>query len=316
MTAIHLLLLAEDVSAAELEALALSRVHQVFRPDPRTLAWSGAVTCTGPRPPAPADHVPGWVRHVVEFRVPAERGGPIPPELRTAGSILAAFPDGEPIGLERDTVELIMAFARRLGGAVRTSTGRLVGAPPIPDLLLFSDTRLEPAAARAALAPFVTVRGDDAAGPPPRPTVPEVVEHGLDDGHRRWLHAEADAFDAHALAEPGPGSESYSVHAPQADGGLVVLTVDEAPVTPIVVADAAWAGATAYVYEVRYYAPPPVPELEPQERAAWLAAQEESLANPAVVAVIENCAWAVRSALGGVERAIVCDDDGFLVTLG
>lgn len=314
--AVHLLLLAEEVGACELEALTLSRVHQVYRPDERTLAWSGAVTCTGPRAPEPMDGVPAWVHHVVEFAVPVERGGPIPPELRTAGGILAAFPDGEPVGLERETLELVTAFARRLGGAVRTSTGRIVSAPPIPDLLLFSDVWLTPEAARSALAPFIAARMDDGAPPAPVPSVPQVVEHGLEEGHRRWLHAEADAFDEHALAGPQPPNESYSVHAPQADGGLVVLTVDEAVATPIVVAGAAWAGSRTYVYEVRYYAPPPQVEPSIEEVGDWLAAQEESLADPAVVAVIENCAWAVRSALGGPDRAVVCDDDGFLVDLG
>src|SRR5699024_4757744 len=174
-------------------------VHRVYRPDPHTLAWDGVVTCTGPRPRRPDDDVPAWVRHVVAFEAPTERGGAVPPELRVAGGILAAFPAGEPIGLERETLEHAMAFARRLGGAVRTSTGRVVAAPPAPDLLLFSDTRLDPEAARAALAPFVQARADDAPSPGPRPSLPQVVDHGLDEGHRRWLHAEADAFDAHAL---------------------------------------------------------------------------------------------------------------------
>ncbi|HLS02362.1 MAG TPA: hypothetical protein VK054_10355, partial [Beutenbergiaceae bacterium] len=124
--ATHWLLFPEPPGAQALEALVVSREVGAAWVDDRTLGWQPGVLLVGPLTQeelALAQGLPEWVTAVYTVHTPCERGPAIPPELQLPGSVLAAFPQGEPTGVERQTLETIEAIARRLGGAVVVDTG-------------------------------------------------------------------------------------------------------------------------------------------------------------------------------------------------
>src|SRR5699024_4435979 len=149
---------------------------------------------------------------------PRERGKAIPAELQLPGSVLAAFPEGEPTGVERDTLETLEAIARRLGGGVLSATGQIVIPEPRIDLLLFSSTWLEAGAITARLADLAAMRSDGG------PALP-----------------------------PGIEIDGYGLVAGLPEGGELSVTASPAELTPTALAGYSWASEAVYVYEFRHY---------------------------------------------------------------
>lgn len=213
----HWVLTEHPIPVAELEALAVSRALGVSRVDERTLAWEPGVIFQGPMTPAELENggvMPEWVGAVYHVRCPRERGAPVPPELNLPGSTLTAFDDGEPIGVERDTLETLEAISRRVGGGVLTETGVLVIPEPRTDVLLYSATWLEQSELGRLLS-----------------GVSEFI-------------ADGDGTDPEA---------GYAMVAQTGDGEFLV-TASHTDITPIALAGYGWATGEVYVYEFRYYA--------------------------------------------------------------
>ncbi|WP_156253509.1 hypothetical protein [Pseudactinotalea terrae] len=292
MDAHHLLVVPDGVTPADVEALVLSRFPSDHPPDGAArLAMEPLPGCRVEGPSALPAGVPAWAAAGYLLAAPEERGAPVPPALRGRGDLLHAFADGEPAGRERELLELGLALARRLGGALLTSTGMLVVPPPQPDLLLYSEVWLHPDALVHVLAPHLP-----GIALPGEPRISEALpadaatgQSLLPEDERLWLHAEADAYDEAALAQPDV-TESYGVLAVEPEATWSV-TVEAAINVPVALAGRLPGGAI--LYELRCY-----PSGQDHPRNA--------------VERLDAAAKALLDAVGGV----VVDDDGFLVHLG
>src|SRR5699024_2015119 len=245
----HLLVLSAEVAPEEVEALALSHFDDAGWLGPSTLRLTGEVQLTGPwhvddRVRAALD-LPPWAATAMLLRCPVQRGAPVPPELRGLGGLLDAFPEGEPVGLERRVLDHLLAQARRLAGALRVSgTGTVLVPDPASavDLTVHTTVWLQPEACGRVLAPVlpgvVALDVPEAPVPPAdrlradvSPQRARAVD-ALDDGERAWLHAEADALDAAVLAQPQV-VDGYAHLAPVPGGTLEVLVAGDEH-TPLV----------------------------------------------------------------------------------
>ena len=290
----HLLLVPDGVTPGDIQALALSRFPSEDLDDGGArLRIEVLPRCVVAGPdPVPAGLAEGadWL-HAYRLEAPEQRGAAVPPELRGRGGLLDAFADGEPAGSEREMLELGLAMARRLGGAVRTSTGALLTPLPRPDLLLYTEVWLHPDALVHVLAPHLPGVAVEADGTPSSLTLPADAVTGptlvADEGERRWLHAEADAYDAAALAEAHV-TDSYGVIATDPDGTVWTVTVEAAMGVPPALGGLLAAGAM--LYEVRCHPTGPTEPSDAVER-------------------IDAATAALLDAVGGY----VVDDDGFLV---
>lgn len=277
--AAHWLLLGYEPSANELEALIVSRELGVTWVDHRTLGWQPGVLLQGPLSDeelAGAD-LPEWVHSVYVMRCPRERGPAIPPELQLPGSVLTAFPDGEPEGVERQGLETLEALARRLGGGVLAENGVLVIPEPRLDLLLFTSTWVEPADLAGVLEGVAEFSGDGGSALP--------------------------------TGEEPPG---YGLLATVNGGGVLSVSASEADVVPVGFTGYTWASGAVYVYELRYYPPQTFAFNTPLPTTP---AEAEELLHAGGLEWIERMASVVLDATGGPGRGHLCDDDGFLVEL-
>lgn len=278
--AVHWLLFDHTPTPPVLEALVVSRELGVTWVDERTLGWQPGVLLQGPLTEAELDdgaELPDWVECVYAVLTPRERGPAVPPELQLPGSVLTAFPDGEPAGVERAALVTVEAVARRLGGAVVTEDGHLVVPEPRVDLVLFTTTWLEEEELRGVLASIAPVEA----------------------GGGRVL-------------PPGVEEQGYGLVADLGSRGVLSVTTSPADVTPISLAGYGWAAGRVYVYEIRHYA---AQRFSFQARPPVTPAEAEALVDDDAAALVDAAATAVLAAVGGVARAHLCDDDGFLVEL-
>lgn len=279
--ATHWLLFERAPDAEELQALVVSRELGVTWVDDRTLGWQPGVLLQGPLSAEElidAEGLPEWVDAIYAVDTPRERGKAIPAELQIPGSVLAAFPDGEPTGVERETLETLEAIARRLGGGVLSETGQIVIPEPRIDLLLFSSTWIDESELADLLADLAQMRSD--GGP---------------------------------VLPPGIEAEGYGLVADLPDGGVLSVTASPAELTPIALAGYGWASGSVYVYEFRHYPAQSFGFAAASEPEA--PSEAETRVNAGASVTIEAAAEAVFAGAGGPERGHLCDDDGFLVVL-
>lgn len=286
----HLLVVPDGVAPEDIEALVLSWFPEsgVTHAEDRLRVQTGP-GCAVVGPWGGDQLLPGWVAAVYLLEAPQQRGEPVPRELQGRGDLLDAFADGEPLGQERALLELALAIARRVGGAVRTAAGVLMTPAPRPDLVVYSQVWLHPDALVHVLEPHLP--GLSLADPPTAP-LPADARTGeslvTDESERRWLQAESEAYDLAALDEPQV-SESYGASA-HGHGEVFSVAVEAALGVPVVLAGTDLTGLI--VYELRCYA--------------------EGNPSPAAVASLDEAGRALLAAVGGH----VVDDDGFLIDLG
>ena len=309
----HLLAVADDVSADEVEALLLSRYPAAVRTESDVLTVAADVHLSGPFPLDGAAQrdlgLPAWVAGIYLLTCPPDRGRPVPAELAATGGLLAAFAAGEVRGSEREALELLLAMGRRLGAVVRTSTGHVLEPEEWAgvDLTVYAPVWLYPDALVHVLAPVLPgvqalTDVQPAQGPLPPATGRPAGTDQLDDGERAWLHAEADAYDAHTLAQPEV-LESYGTIWHYPSGGVVTASVAAADVVPVALAGVDWAEEGVLAYELRWH--PADPQQWHREPPPTALRTECADARER----IEAAARAVLSAAGGQAT----DDDGFLV---
>ncbi|MFD1718794.1 hypothetical protein [Georgenia deserti] len=274
----HLLVLGPDVTADEVEALAVSRSD--------TAGWAGhadirllpGVHLTGPWGIDPTLRVtfdlPNWADHAYLVQCPVLRTHPLPPALAGVDPILDAFPDGVPTGVEQEALDHLRAIARRLGGALRIAgSGAVVTLDPesATDLTVHAPIWLDPDACVSVLRPAL---------PDPRNLLDEIPPDTAGD-------------------EP---IEVYGVASGVGDD-VVDVTVAGTAHLPLAVRLEPWARRGVIAYEVRWR--PARPDL------AFLArpplGQRRARAGAALA--IERAAAALHGAVGGT----IVDDDGFLV---
>lgn len=208
----HLLLLADDVDPEEIDALITSLVvgSSWTTPGSATIPGvldllpdeaerSGRATLTGPwsaeafREPL---GLPDWVSTAFVLDVEADRSAAVPAIPGGYGPLLDAFGPHHPVDLERQVLDVVLACARRLAGALRVTTGVVVEPDPesAVDLSVHAPHWLDPDALAAVLATAL----------PGLHLLPgaELVHREGDhlDGYGATWHADAAAAD-HVLVE-------------------------------------------------------------------------------------------------------------------
>lgn len=245
------------------------------------------------------------------LRSPRSRGAPPGRWMTDRDGLTRAFRSGLPTGPEELAVRWAVAVARRLQGAlVVGDQGTVLRPDPeaAPALTVYAAVGLAPAYALAAVRsvlPWARLDAPEAGwdGPPPGTgEVPVPGAEGLDAGLRRWLHAEADAYDAAHLSAGRPAL-GYAVLADlDHDGTLVVEALVE-EVVPTAVAALPWPQSGAYAYRVTWAAPDEAETTREFPGAEHLAARSR------VLPLLGEVAAVVQAAVGGQ----VLDEDEFLV---
>ncbi|SDQ88570.1 hypothetical protein [Quadrisphaera sp. DSM 44207] len=260
---------------------------------------------------------PPW-RTAWALTCPRERGTPPLPGATDRDGLHRAFPDGLPVDDERRAVELGLALARRLGGAVRVAPSGALLQPDRDawiDRTVHSRYWLPPEAALEAAAAavpsaelamdgqvwqglsFSAVRALEAPG----------AGVGLTDAQREGLHLAADRRDAAAMAEPD-ALDAYALvvrmgpEEADAEEGVVEVLVGGAEELPPSVAAQPWA-ASAVSYRVVWW------PAEEHEAETEHPAEEFCRARAEAAAVVERLAAALAEACGG----LVVDAEGFPV---
>ncbi|GAB3589643.1 hypothetical protein GCM10027446_02580 [Angustibacter peucedani] len=247
----HLLLVPPEVGVERVDALVRCRYPDARLVDNRRARLGRQSAISGPHllEPDELDHVrvpTGWsVAYALEVDAepdPAAFDDIGDPVLRAWW--MRAFPQGKPFREEGDAVDLALALARRLGGALRAAGSNVVMQPDhgrVVDLTVWSGYWLEPDRLLDLLAPVLPgatvdlgVRGRHAA-PAPRdpsdtdwdmdPLDPRAVdlEHALGDVDHELIDEVADEHDARALG----GGVVLDGYALTALGNLLVEVIQE-----------------------------------------------------------------------------------------
>lgn len=311
---VHLLLLPAHAQPGDVEALVLTRLPDARDGGPG-LRLSRHVRLTGPvvlddATAAVAQVPPGW-EVVYALQAPRERDEPPLPGLTDRDGLYRAFPGGLPVRSERRGVDLLVAVARRLGGAVRVAGSGVVLTPDpgaVVDLVVQAPYWLEPEttlAVCAAVAPAarLAVEGADWRGPPsglvdaPLDAAAAALRPDL----RVALHASADRLDAETLAA-GTVLDAYAVAISIGRDGLVEVRVHVAESSPAALAGVPWADSVVS-YEIRWSAAVESQAEHDAPGRAHIAAR-----NSAHRLVVPLAAALVEAADG-----VPVDGDGFLV---
>lgn len=320
----HVLAVAGDVTVDDVEALIVTKYPHAYWSEPDVLTLTERVHLSGPFVLDAAARqeleLPAEASFAYLLTCPPERGGPVPAELAAVGGMLAAFADGAVEGREASVLEALLALGRRLGAVVRTSTGHVLEPPEWAgvDLRVYAPVWLYPDALVYVLhsaLPGIQVPDEPRTGPLPPGSPREASQLAdrsghdvaqLDDSERAWLHAEADAFDAHALAEPEV-LESYGANWSYPSGGVITVSVEPAhQIPPGVLAGLEHepdADDGAMVYELRWHPDDPMQWQQDPPPAVLRSECADARSR------IESAAAALSHATGG--RAT--DDDEFLV---
>jgi hypothetical protein len=266
----HLLLLPDDTDPFDVEALVRTRYPEAEDTGDGSLRLGRHVRLTGPvmvdRAAASAARVPvGWSL-LYALDAPRERDDPPLPGLSDPDGMYRAFADGMPMRAEGRAVDLLLAVARRLGGAVRVHTANVVLVPDPEariDVTVHAPYWLEPETVLAVVAAEhpearLAIEGEQWLGPPEGVVLhPEdEAAAALSEEHRVALHAHADRLDAEAMAAEDV-LDAYAVVldvGPDAAEGVieVLVHVADEPVPALTGLD--WA-SRAVSYDVRWSPP-------------------------------------------------------------
>ncbi|UNX54679.1 hypothetical protein MF406_17675 [Georgenia sp. TF02-10] len=278
----HLLVLPADVTAEEVEALAVSRSEAAGWVGPGELQLVPGATLTGPWRLDDGARaglgLPDWSAQAYLLTAPTERSGALPLELHGVDPLLDAFPEGVPTGTEAETLGHLRALARRLhGGVLLAGTGTVLVPDPASavDLTLHSPVWLEHDACLGVLAQVL-------------PQVRSVLD------------------DVPAAVAEVQELEGYALVADLGGGDLLAVEVAGEDEPPVVLRGTEWAQGGVVTYEVRWR-----PRLPEQARAA-APAPAVRRARARAGELIERATAALHAAAGGA----VTDDDGFLVDPG
>lgn len=359
----HLLALPEGVEPDEIEVLAASRFRSVRWEDApaadgpartgvlpavtaafgirsvnrtprsaRVLRLARLSSLAGPYAVGAHDAIalglPGTTVMVWVLDAPRERGErPWPGGDRDG--FKRAFPDGLPIREEERVLQWLVAAARRLGGAVRTSTGAVLTPDPdaATDLTVLTDRWLEPADVLAVVQ-RVQPRAYLSQATPGSWTGPTVLAgrtsqgavggapeaggsglraalevHGVVDADERArLMAEADAYDELMLAAP-PAAEGFGVLVDLGVDGMLAVEVAACEQLPPLMEDLPWTAGGVVAYRVRWE-PFEIEQIE-QEKPSF----EHRVARSRSAPLIATVTKALQAVTGGE----VADEADFLV---
>lgn len=314
----HLLLLPDDVDPMDVEALVYTRYPDAAPTPDGGLRIGRHTGLTGPlvldRAAARAARVPEKWSLVYSVTCPTERGDPPWPGTTDPDGLYRAFPDGLPMRAEGRAVDLLVAVARRLGGAVRVHTSGVVLRPDpevAVDVVVHAPYWLDPEVLHQALTishpeARLAIEGEPWLGPPSGlvDSPPDEAAAELTLEQRIALHARADRLDAEAMAGEVV-LDAYAVVldvSRDRDEGLVEVLVHVAEEPPAAIAGLEWA-LRAVTYEVRWSPPDEVEARLEAPSGAFVAMRRRAHA------LVLQVARVVVEAADGVP----VDADGFLL---
>ena len=329
----HLLLLADDVNADEVEALALSL-------DP-SAAWIGAgrlqivagAVLLGPWWIGDEERadlgLPAWVSQVMVLSVPRQRAY-LEPALAATDPLLSLFNDGGPTGLEAAALHALRPIARRLAGAIRVvDTGQIFTPDPHAyiGVSLYSPIWLTPDAVQVVLDDVTSDQRDGfevanrqlfESQEIPRITgemnfnIRQLEELEARLGPHAIEEARRLAAEAAALPPSVPRAEvdHYSLFLPVSQAhpgwGQIQVYVAGARDLPVALLGEQWANDGVIRYDVRW---------QPRKMADAFSENLPRVRRrerTAAAAMIDAIAAKLVEAAGGT----VVDDSGFIVTIG
>ncbi|MDU0348489.1 hypothetical protein [Actinomyces sp. MRS3W] len=340
----HMLLLAEDVTVDELEALALSLDEHAGWVGASRLQIVPGAELQGPWNVDPdlrrVLDLPDWATQAVLLDCPPQRAGALPEALTGVDPLTDAFPLAQPTGVELLALTRMRAMARRLAGALRlagdppTPGGRTVPVLIVPDpersttLTVYSPVWIVPdgvasLVARIAPGARLMLEADPVPGPTGLAAVPQeelvrlAATLGDDVLDKAWreaerLRQEQAQAEARARATGTPLEElrdGYGIVADidpaHPDWGGIEVRVQGTELVPLAVRGETWARRGVVCYTV-VWAP-----RDPADAHREDLPEGSRQARAAARVLIEKVAAALQAAAGGA----VLDDDGFLVAL-
>jgi len=314
----HLLLLSDEASSDELEALAVSVWDDAGWAGPGMLRLGAGARLRGPWAVDAQTRrtlgTPATLSHAWLLICPPARGAAPTPELMERDAWARAFPQGMPVGIELKILLTLRRMARRLCGALRIQGSGDILAPD-PDsavnLTVYSQRWVAPEALLAALRtdfPTVIDSRDLPRLPRPHPSAREVeriqaiaqsipalppdVGRTLEEARRR------------ALTEPQTVS-GYALIAPAGNRSELMVEVNAAPRPPQVLRWETWTNGAIIEYLIRWMPGPGI------EILAGRPSRTARLERMRATQDIERAAATVVDTVGGS----VIDEDGFLVGL-
>jgi hypothetical protein len=315
----HLLLLPDELPETVVLGLVRARHPDVVATGGGTWRLGRWTVLRGPllldAAAAAGSAVPDPWRCAWVVECPVERGDPPLPGTTDREGLHRAFPDGLPVMAERRALDLALALARRLEGAVRVApqpTGQgwaLLRPDPLSwvDRTVLSPSWVDPGEAldiaqRTVPGAELAVEGTAWEGLTPEAVA--ALESTDDDDapppdEREALHRAAEARDA-AAAAGDDVLDAYALVVPLPAGGLVQLEVAGAAEPPPVLHGVPWA-ASAVTYSAVWW--PDDPAAAEHE----VPAPDVRAARARAGAVIAALTDALADEVGGV----VVDADGF-----
>ena len=340
----HLLVMARDITANEVEALAMSQdLHSGWVGASRLQLLPGAEL----QGPWNLDDelrslldLPDWAAQVMLLECKPMRSGPLPAALAGIDALSDAFPLAQPTGTELVALTRMRAMARRLAGALRLAGDPEVrGGKPRPVLLtpdpetsisltVYAPVWIAPDASATLIgnvAPGASLRMDamsifgpgglEAVGQDAlERLVASIGEDVLDEAWRRAerQRREMGKLEDRALATGEPIEEMRDGYAVVADvdpelpsRGTIEVRVLGTDEMPLAVRGEPWASGGVVSYGIVWL--PRDPADARSETISRVGRRTRSAARE----LIERLAQAIAGAAHGV----AVDDDGFLVAL-
>ncbi|MDO4243967.1 MAG: hypothetical protein Q4C85_09475 [Actinomyces sp.] len=339
----HMLVLADDVTADEVEALALSLDSHAGWVGASRLQLVPGVELQGPWE---VDEelrrlmgLPAWATQVMLLECPPHRTGPLPAALAGIDPVTDAFPLAQPGGAELEALTSLRSIARRLAGGLRLAGDAPDGGASVPvlvvpdpemsvSLTVFSPVWIAPEGVVALVASHAPgarlhltptpVRGATGLAAIPVDELERLAaELGEDVLDEAWRLAERRREEAaeleeqarlagHTIEEERDGYAVVAeVDASQIGWGGIEVRVQGAEDVPLSVRGEAWAQGGVISYSIVWN--PHNPSDARSENLPAHVRAERSAAR----SLIEDVSQAIQRAAGGV----MVDDDGFLVAL-
>lgn len=330
----HLFVVSPEITADEIEALAVSIWDDAAWAMPGTLRLVGEAYLRGPwritpehaaELGLPRDLTNAWLLETPRVRAYTRPEAPVAHNVPALTSLqnntphdpwAAAFPDGVPLGLEYKALLALLRMARRLGGALRIRNSGYVMAP-IPQsavhMGVYAPRWVEPGDLCAVLKPAFpqVVDSRDIEFSAPLPQSRQVISRvqSVLSGVKP-LSPEIQEVLRQAREEAAKQPQrvdGYALLIPQRDGAQIVIEVHRVMRPPRVLRWEKWTNGTIIEYAVRWNSAEGLPgiismmESDPDSQRLEQATRVSQLT--------EAIAVMVARATGGS----IVDEDGFLV---
>lgn len=279
----HLLLVADQVDPAEIEALAVSVWNEAGWLNPGNLQLRQGSTLEGPWSITSATAhrlaLPEQLQsaQIYLLRTPAMRGAKPSEQVKGYSELARAFPEGMPIGPEERILDFLQRVCRRLGGALRIAGSGHLLQPTMGssiNLRVYASSWLPLGEMEELLAPHL----------------PGIWNPG---------------------PEPATSGEPFALMAPAGSRSQIIIGVRSENTAPRVLRWEMWAKEKMFVYEIVWVRPEDLFDLDrTPTRTGRLERNRVARSIETVAAILTE---ELSSPLRG--GAAIIDEDQFLVGL-